>query len=400
MQKTVFVYEDTDAFREGYKQALEEEGWEVQAEESADSALAVFGNGQEFDLYVLDLLEPDGETERPRGLELLRKLEPKQSRRRVIMITGTDEIHYADRASELGAWSFIVKPKLGNVNERVRHTCERLKDKAKEAAIAVEERRACRLAERLWTQLTSPEIPRLPGLAAVRELCQMYRRFGGDFCWTKANEAKDTLTVLLGDITDKGPAAGLVALLGLASLQMAGGAQQTADQLADLLLAANENWARLTGGLKPVEEYRIAASVLHLRRKNKYWVATAACCGAPPLVLISANGGAELLKSGCTWLGVAEDLAPAADQRVLRAGDTVVLMTDGLHASGNPSLRGMTEEQWSAQLARIVRQHGDDLQAMAREILRTFTAGPPTDDRSVVLIRCEGDAAVGKGEPR
>src|SRR5262249_9526180 len=153
----VFIYEDNVLFLDHYRVALEGLGWEVETASIAAEASELLSGEKEFDVYVLDLLENG---RHPRGLDLLRKLAPRQSRRIVSVGTETTDTHHADQASELGAWSFIKK----HVDDKINLTCDRIMQKVQEAARVLEERRACRLAEDLWSGMTAPEFPRVPGL--------------------------------------------------------------------------------------------------------------------------------------------------------------------------------------------------------------------------------------------
>jgi PAS domain S-box-containing protein len=128
-----------------------------------------------------------------------------------------------------------------------------------------------------------------------------------------------------------------------------------------------------------------------LERRGADVHVTVASAGHPFPVLIRADGDLELLACGGTLLGVLDDASFDQDERVLGAGDALVLYTDGVVEARNAS--GWFGE---AGLVRCIREaHGRSAVGMAEhieaEVLR-FCATTSADDIAVLVVKvdCEG----------
>ena len=101
---TVLVVEDDGAMRELLREALEEEGYDVDAAAGGREGLRkVRGGG--VDLVVTDLRMPDLD-----GLDMMRELRALPAPPEVIMITAFGTIGNAIKAMKLGAADYVTKP--------------------------------------------------------------------------------------------------------------------------------------------------------------------------------------------------------------------------------------------------------------------------------------------------
>ena len=109
----ILIVEDHTLVREGLAQTLRklEESVEVFEASTCDSACALFEEGHDFDLVLLDLGLPgtDGMT----CLRMMRKLYPDMP---VLIVSAYDDAHTVNRALENGASGFVPKA----------YSCERL----------------------------------------------------------------------------------------------------------------------------------------------------------------------------------------------------------------------------------------------------------------------------------
>jgi DNA-binding NtrC family response regulator len=104
MKLTVLVVDDEKNIREGLREALALDGYEVTLAADGEEALKAFGNG-DIDLVITDLKMP-----RVSGEDLLRRVSSLYPTVPVIVLTGHGTIESAVEAMRQGAYDFITKP--------------------------------------------------------------------------------------------------------------------------------------------------------------------------------------------------------------------------------------------------------------------------------------------------
>jgi DNA-binding NtrC family response regulator len=104
MNFTVLVVDDEKNIREGLREALTLDGYEVSLAADGEEALKAFGNG-DVDLVITDLKMP-----RVSGEDLLRRVSSLYPTVPVIILTGHGTIESAVGAMRQGAYDFITKP--------------------------------------------------------------------------------------------------------------------------------------------------------------------------------------------------------------------------------------------------------------------------------------------------
>jgi len=104
MRFTILVVDDERNIREGLREALALEGYEVAAAADGEEALAVMRR-EEVDLVITDLRMP-----KLAGDELLKRLSSDWSAVPVIILTGHGTIESAVQAMRDGAYDFLTKP--------------------------------------------------------------------------------------------------------------------------------------------------------------------------------------------------------------------------------------------------------------------------------------------------
>jgi DNA-binding response OmpR family regulator len=100
----VLIIEDEDRLRHMMRLALETD-YDVAEAASGEAGLELFGNGQGWDVVLLDQRLPGID-----GLETLRRLRQRDSGVTVVMITAFASIELAVDAMKLGATDFLRKP--------------------------------------------------------------------------------------------------------------------------------------------------------------------------------------------------------------------------------------------------------------------------------------------------
>ena len=107
MQQTILVVDDEKAIRNGLKDLLEDEGYQVILATSGEECLSLFSGENEngISAVLLDIWLPKID-----GIEVLRKLKQLHPHLPVIMISGHANIETAVTATKNGAYHFVEKP--------------------------------------------------------------------------------------------------------------------------------------------------------------------------------------------------------------------------------------------------------------------------------------------------
>jgi len=101
---SILIVDDEQVVRESLVHWFTEDGYEVDAADSASAALAKLAS-QEFDLVIADIRMPGMD-----GIELLEKIRAEQMDTAVIVMTGYASVETAVRALKHGAFDYITKP--------------------------------------------------------------------------------------------------------------------------------------------------------------------------------------------------------------------------------------------------------------------------------------------------
>jgi len=115
MSARILIVDDEATIRSSLQEALIQEGYEVEAAEAGEAALAMFHtNG--YDLVVTDLKLPGVS-----GLDILSALRNQGNQTPVIMMTAYGDMETALQAMRNGAYDFIPKPfKLSAIKKQVK----------------------------------------------------------------------------------------------------------------------------------------------------------------------------------------------------------------------------------------------------------------------------------------
>ncbi len=100
----ILVVDDEQIVRESLQGWLEEEGYQVDTADSADTALAMIGR-QEYEIAFLDIKMPGID-----GIELLQRLKDRFPTIDVVMMTAYASVDSAVEAMKIGAYDYLTKP--------------------------------------------------------------------------------------------------------------------------------------------------------------------------------------------------------------------------------------------------------------------------------------------------
>lgn len=110
MTSRILIIDDEPHVRETMQLALQTAGHEVATAADGPSGLDAFGQGDAWDLVLLDQRMPGME-----GLEVLRRLRERDPAARIIMVTAFATLELAVDAMKAGAKDFLRKPFTPNV---------------------------------------------------------------------------------------------------------------------------------------------------------------------------------------------------------------------------------------------------------------------------------------------
>lgn len=327
----------------------------------ADAARAVIA-AQAPDVVFLDIEMPA-----ERGTDLAASLpEP-----RPFIVFATAYERFAVDAFQYDAADYLLKP----VNrQRLQATLDRLTQKLtarQEASRELDD------AVRAQTFLLPRAMPALPGFAIGARTLPA-RAVGGDFYDAEVVDGR--MAFVLGDVSGKGMAAGLIASSVQARWQAA--IRQRDLSLAAMMTALNRDVMASTEGSR-------YATLLHgvlvpdtgdIRYVN---------AGHPPAVLVGADGRwTPALTSTAPAVGLMDVTDfPAASHRLL-PGDTLIVMSDGVCEARD----GRGDDFDLACLGTLAsRCQGGDVTALADEIVHEVQRHRGTDqgqdDVTVVILR-------------
>jgi CHASE3 domain sensor protein len=258
--------------------------------------------------------------------------------------------------------------------ERARRRAETLYRASEQTAVTLQQ------------SLLPVEVPGIPS-------CEVAIRFapagagelvGGDFYDVFAVGA-DRWAVVIGDVCGKGPQAAAVTAMARWTLRsFAGVAHSPADVLR-----------RLNGAMlrQDLEGRFITLAYALLDVGDGEARVAIACAGHPPAILVSSSGEPERVEASGDLLGVWPDIRLHQVEFELRAGEALVLYTDGVTDQG-PGLARSPEQ--------LLRRPGArrSAEALADAMLNATgqPAGARRDDIAIIAVRYLPQADV-RGEP-
>src|SRR5262249_45386745 len=230
-----------------------------------------------------------------------------------------------------------------------------------------------REARQIQTSLFPSESPETPGFA-IEARCIPCREVGGDwFDYLRLDDGR--LGVILGDVSGKGLAAALLMSSTRSILRLLA---QDGLPPGEVLHRINQTLLKELPTGRFVTMIYAVLDVAHRRLAF-------ANAGHPYPLLVDSAGGRFLPTQAGFPLGL-RDGSFAEREVELPEGSRLVLYSDGLTEATSP-----TEEEYGTDR---IRQHFDRESATVESLLedvRGFVSGaPPSDDRTVVLIRGTG----------
>ena len=255
---------------------------------------------------------------------------------------------------------------------------------AQMASVAVENAqryaRERSIAQTLQRSLLPPSLPEIPGLEVAARFSPAGDgiQVGGDF-YDVFKAADDEWCMVIGDVCGKGPEAAALTALTRYTIRAAALHERRPSRVLTMLNQAM---------LEQRQDGRFA-TVLYLRLQiGPGRVRVAAASGGHPLpLLLRGDGRVDAVGAGGTLLGVIDRPVLPDAEVDLRAGDSLVLYTDGVIEvrSGGKEIFGAAE--LSALLSGCAGLSPDEILERIQHRVLHESGGQPQDDVALLGIR-------------
>ena len=273
------------------------------------------------DLILLDVMMPEMD-----GYEVCTqlKLNPATHDIPVIFLTGQTEVEDETRGFEVGAVDYIHKPFSPAVVKARVHThlvLRGIREQLAQQLLTIQ--KELETARQIQLSILPSEIPKIEGLDIAARYIPMTSVAGDFYDFIVADERH--IGILVADVSGHGmPAALIASMLKIAlSAQVA----HVADP-AQVLLGLNQ---ALCGKF---QHHFVTAAYLYLNMEKK--TLTYAGAGHPPLLLWGGSEGVRSVEENGLFLGKFSFATYTSVEMPLKAGDRVLLYTDGIPETANP----------------------------------------------------------------
>jgi phosphoserine phosphatase RsbU/P len=327
---------------------------------------------EDWDVVLMDLNYSRDTTSGEEGLKLLAQVRQMRPALPVVVMTAWGNIELAVEAMRAGAQSFVQKPwdNVALVQILQREVAEGRGARERSERHEREHQEA-RLIQRALMPASLP----LTNRFEVVGNWQPAGSFGGD-CYDSFTFGPETIGLSIADVAGKG----LPAALLMSSLQAAVRAFAR-DQAPPHALCASVN--RLLCGQMVSGRF---VTFAYVQLDCVKGLITYANAGHNPPLVARASGEIETLTAGGMVLGVLPEAEYTGGELPLRAGDRLLLYTDGISEA-----RSDTDEEFGdARVADALRRHRHlDARALHAALLAEVKAFAPAgfeDDATLLAV--------------
>ncbi len=246
------------------------------------------------------------------------------------------------------------------------------------------------LARVLEESLLPPRLPDIPGLqvAARQAAGGTGGEVLGDFCDVFPS-AGGTWGIVVGDVCGKGPAAARRTALARYTLRAL-----ARRQTRPSLLLADLNQVLLDW---PTEDPRFVTAIYAAARPVRGGAMVRISSAGHPLALVrTANGQVHEFGRPGALLGVLANPELHDSQRLLRAGDSLILFSEGgTEARGDPHRDLYGDERLRGLVARLGNLTASAMAEAIQLATLTFSGGQFSDDTVALVLKVPQHAAAG-----
>jgi serine phosphatase RsbU (regulator of sigma subunit)/PAS domain-containing protein len=233
-------------------------------------------------------------------------------------------------------------------------------------------------AEALRSSLLPPVLRAVPGveIVAAHMPPTRGREVGGDFY--DVYPTPQGWGVAIGDVCGKGDDAAAATATARHAIRVL---SHWNPDPGEVLRGANE--------IMMAEEFGsrfVTADAAHLSWDNRTLRVLLASAGHPGPVLLSPDGGAQVLTGGGVALGIFPDPEPATQELRLEAGDVLFFFTDGLTGARSPQ-QTYLEEILTDRLGDLTGRPAAEVVSEMRRVVLEFSDGVLRDDLTMLALR-------------
>jgi sigma-B regulation protein RsbU (phosphoserine phosphatase) len=363
---------------------LKNDGYEPETVSSPAAVLEAIERAQ-FDVVLIDLNYARDTTSGREGIDLISRIQALDPSLPIVVMTAWATVDLAVEAMRRGVRDFVQKPwenkrLLQTLRKQVRHARARRNAQARlasgrktEAQLQRELIEARELQENL---LANPSLT-LPGFQIAIKW-QPAKTVGGDY--VAAFELDDERAALcVADVVGKGlPAALLMSNFQAALTSLALQYPSPADVSTRLnrVLYANI----------PLHKF-ITSFYAVVNIPNRTLTFTNA--GHNPPLLVRANGECVRLDAGGSVLGAFADLNYTEGEIELRAGDRLLLFTDGLSEAVDKNNEQFGDERLIDLLCEARHRTPEELKELVFDAVAEFCGHSFRDDAALMIVGIE-----------
>jgi sigma-B regulation protein RsbU (phosphoserine phosphatase) len=363
---------------------LKGEGYQTEAVSSPSAVLEALRR-RDFDLLLMDLNYARDTTSGQEGLDLLARVQALDRTLPVVVMTAWGSVELAVEAMRRGVRDFVQKPWenarllhiLRTQIEHGRQQRRRRRLEAEQKRLGRKLRRELDEAQRVQHGLLPQEMPGLRGIELGRAW-RTAREVGGDY-HDVLKFSERQVALCIADVVGKGMPAALLMSNVQAAVKAFASEAVSPQELCEKVNRV------ICGNIAANKFITFFYGLLDAGRKRLVY----ANAGHNPPVLVRHDGATERLATGGAVLGVFPDWGYEQGEVELRAGDRVLLFTDGVTEVRNAAGEEFGEERLVALLAAHRALDADELQRKIMGAVTEFSGGDFQDDATLIVMAVE-----------
>jgi sigma-B regulation protein RsbU (phosphoserine phosphatase) len=366
----VLVADDQPDVLEALRWLLTGEGYEPEFVSSTEAVLERLRE-RPFDLLLMDLNYSRDTTSGREGLELIPQVRAHDPSMPIVVMTGWGSVDTAVEAMRLGAKSFVQKPwEDVTLLEIVQREIEESQATKRRDAKQQREFEDARLIQR---GLLPAAMPQAAGVQLASSW-QPANGVGGD-CFDALTFANGAVGLTIADVAGKGVPAALL-MSNLQAAVRAFAQENTAP--GSVCTSVNRLLCRnmASGRFVTFCYVRIDTAARRLTYAN---------AGHNPPLLGRGDGGVDQLAPSGTVLGVFAESAYEQGDFGIRAGDRLVLYTDGITEGRNAAGDEFGEDRLAETASRHRALPAEDMLAAILRDVESFNGGKYEDDATLIV---------------
>lgn len=367
----ILIVDDDAINLEVLHRQLQLEGYDVISALGGEEALRLMGS-KTPDVVICDVMMP-----RMSGYDVCQEIRKSFTLHELPVLLLTARTQLADilRGFDAGANDYLTKPyEYRELSARLRSLLTIRRTAKEKAAVAALDKELA-----IARDIQRSVIPRHPPVLDRLDIAARFRpreSVGGDFYDFMVTP--DRVEILIADVSGHGvPAALITAMIKIAFAQDKD-VRDPAERLDRLNRA-------LTGNL---DRHFVTAMAVHIEPLTGQ--VTLASAGHPALLRISRGHAAQHLTARGKVMGLIESPGYLQTNFEIRAGDALLMYTDGLTEARNPAGELFGEERLVTALEALVERPAEEIAATLENHIVTWSNNTLEDDVAFIVVKAAG----------